>query len=484
MGVLRETAPARPADTAEGDRGRRAPGSLQLLILIWSVLTLCCAVPLLGWAATYSSQAVLPGWWTAWVVIVWAGVHLAWLIARGIPRLPEFSLWIFVYLFMGFSPLLQTRTSQWPTTTPGVPIPFVYTAGWIMLISLAGIELGMWLARRHAASRPLTLNGISQRRATILAYVGIVLCLYYVQKIGLAALFSTRLEINLRRNLLWPDETTQAIINVCAYVPLLVATHAIVRARRHAREVGEPAKGKWLAVGCLVLLFIVVNPVTSPRYVFGTMLFSLVFLAGGFQTRTRTRAMFILITAALVFVFPYADVFRTADGGGRNQSGLVKNLTINGDYDAYAQLVSTVGYVDTFGDTNGRQALGVALFWVPRSVWPDKPTDTGILLAEASEYGFKNLSAPLWSEMFINWSWPAVVLGSIALGFGVTRLSERLGESAGGNTAAAVGLGVVSFYMLIVLRGSLLQSMANLTVLVACTFFIRQRSSAEPGRLA
>src|SRR3712207_1216235 len=40
-------------------------------------------------------------------VLVWAGVRLALLVARGEPRLFELFFWLYVYIFMGLAPTVQ-----------------------------------------------------------------------------------------------------------------------------------------------------------------------------------------------------------------------------------------------------------------------------------------------------------------------------------------------------------------------------------------
>jgi hypothetical protein len=78
-----------------------------------------------------------------------------------------------------------------------------------------------------------------------------------------------------------------------------------------------------------------------------------------------------------------------------------------------------------------------------------------------------------------------VVLGSLALGVGVGAAGARTWVHDRDSSVAAIALGLVSFYLLIVLRGSLLQSMAHLSVLVACTLFLRARGgerSRSSGR--
>jgi hypothetical protein len=173
-------------------------------------------------------------------------------------------------------------------------------------------------------------------------------------------------------------------------------------------------------------------------------------------------------------VFPLLDIFRRSlDGSLRVVSPL--NSLLSGDYDAFFEINNAVNYVDHLGITWGNQALGVLLFWVPRSIWPTKPVDTGVLLATFRGYGFTNISAPLPAEMFINGGWPVLVVGMIAFGFALGRWDvaiERRLTSAG--ILPILGC-VIPFYLLIVLRGSLLQSMAFLSVVLVATLFVSQR---------
>lgn len=47
------------------------------------------------------------------------------------------------------------------------------------------------------------------------------------------------------------------------------------------------------------------------------------------------------------------------------------------DYDQTTMAANGVTYADQNGHTYGYQMLGAATFWVPRSIWPSKPIDTG-----------------------------------------------------------------------------------------------------------
>ncbi|OBA93109.1 hypothetical protein A5662_20345 [Mycobacteriaceae bacterium 1482268.1] len=114
----------------------------------------------------------------------------------------------------------------------------------------------------------------------------------------------------------------------------------------------------------------------------------------------------------------------------------------------------------------------MALFWMPRRIWPDKPHDTGILLAESRRYGVSNLSAPLWAEMYINGGWPLLITGMLALGVFVRSQDGRIEKTLQRARAPGVLACIMPFYLIILLRGSLLQAMSYLLVAILSAAFV------------
>jgi hypothetical protein len=187
------------------------------------------------------------------------------------------------------------------------------------------------------------------------------------------------------------------------------------------------------------------------------------------------RTFALSLALGLVLVFPYADFARTADPNAEVETvGPAAKLS-TGDFDAFDQIVNAVTYVENEGHTGGRQLMGAALFFVPRAAWPAKPEDTGIFLANYKGYWFTNLSAPMWAEFFIDGGWWLLVLGMGTVGFLVRKLDNRTVLdylTRDGPTALGV---ITPFYLVILLRGSLLQAMAGFTVLFLCGFVVRRR---------
>jgi hypothetical protein len=458
-----------------GAQAASAPIGLAAAIL------LCGVVPFTFVALT---PDVRPGAWVgALLISIAAGVRLAWLLGDGAQRLVESMVWTFVYVFLGLAPMVQMRTGLAPGTAPPVDHRLDGTAMWLVAIGTAAFAGGVILGReaRPGDRRDPGAGAVRPGRVLVLALAGLLFAGYFVLTIGPAALIGTRFGLNTASASAWGNQTVVAVVRTFAFVPLLVAFVALLVHLRHDDRQGWLVTGL-LPVGVGAVLLTVANPIVNARYTSGTVYLSVLAALGLVATRPRFRAVVAGFVAALIFLFPVADAFRYTATGSTQNADPVTELT-TGDFDAYAQVVNTVQYVGEHGVTHGYQALGPLVFWVPRNVWPAKPVDTGILIAESRGQAFTNLSAPLWAELFINGGWPVLVAGMFVFGLVVRRWDARIVASLRrARTPGLLGC-ILPFYLLILLRGSLLQGAAMLAGIVLCAWFVRDRAgtvAAEP----
>ncbi|TSE00420.1 oligosaccharide repeat unit polymerase [Skermania sp. ID1734] len=439
------------------------------LIAVWVGVILVAILPAIFIRFTPAPQDHT--WIGALVVIAIAGCRYAWIVGEGRRRLIEMSFWVFVYVFLGVAPLVQLRMQQYPDTTPNIDPWLNGPAMVIVLVGLAAFALGMIAGTARWWNRPRrrVVRGLDRRRTLVLASLAIAFDTYFAAKVGLKAMVSNRQARLQATTAVWPEMSTYGIVTALSTMAVLVAFVAL------AKIWHDRSKHDWLILGvliaCAITLAIMLNPISSARYLFGTTALAVAAVLGLFATRQRFRVVAVLAIAALIVVFPLADAFRYTSDAQFKSGGPMETLT-SADYDAFDQINNTVLYVERNGPTDGKQALGVLFFWVPRRVWPDKPNDTGILLADSRGYTFQNLSAPLWTELYINGRWLALVLGMFALGI-VTRVQDKRIELTLDRTRAPSVLAcILPFYLIILLRGSLLQAMSYLTVIVACALFV------------
>lgn len=327
------------------------------------------------------------------------------------------------------------------------------------------------------ARPPLRL--LSAQRTLILFVVGASIALYYVSEVGFAFLQTTRDEGTAARVAVWADPAVRAIFLTASLMPVLIALGALL----HLRFSVNPILRRWVVasvVVCVVLIFSVVSPISSARYTFGTVAFALAVYAGALTTALRVRITMIGTFLGLLFVFPLADAFRREGQVEAGRSGFFGEYVGNPDYDSFWQIANAYAYWRDGLVEPLRQYLGSALFWVPRSVWGDKPTDTGILLADYRGYSFDNLSAPLWAEALVNGGLVALLVTFLIAGFAMGRLDHKVAPALRtGGVWLLVGA-VFPVYTMILLRGSLLQATGALAVALACVVWVHGRARPSP----
>jgi hypothetical protein len=447
---------------------------------------LSIAVPLLLWnfgsRSGDASATVL-----ITVTVVLAGARFAWILGSRDRHLHEMVVWLFVYVYLGLAPFVQIRTN-FPGTTPGMTDEFAFEAAAISLLGEVAIIIGSWAAARWRIGRVVPAARlapvISNRRVYPLACVTLGLAVVYIALVGPQNLFAARSDLAAARADSIGGSVFGPLLSAGVKMGLLVAFISLIHLWRFKGSLGE-RRPVLMTFVVGVALAACVNPISSARYVFGTVLLAALGALGVYATVNRFRVASVGALLGLLFAFPLLDTFRRSLDAQIELESATDSLA-TGDFDAFAQLMNTAQYVADRGVTWGNQILGVVLFWVPRDLWAGKPIDTGAFLAEYKGYQFENLSAPLWAEFFINFAWVGVLVGMVLFGFLVRRLDIRA-ETAlrGGRTPGILG-SVIPFYLLIVMRGSLLQAMTNLiAILLAVAFVVwngRERGNAEVDR--
>ncbi|MEQ4302990.1 hypothetical protein ABNF97_16600 [Plantactinospora sp. B6F1] len=461
------------------ERGTRTPGAFAgALILALLLGGLFPALLASGAGGTPAALAVC--------VLVLVGARLGWLIGIGERRLMEFSFWTFTYVFLGLAALVQFQTATFSTSTPWFDTAYNDDAMWAVLIGSSAAMLGIRLAARGpTADAPARTPLVDERRIHHLAALGLLLNLYYLIRVGPGTVLLTREELWAAQVARWPGNGLTAFVVAVFTLPLLVVFIGLLGVNRQRTDRGEPPRYALLAVVGCVLLFSV-NPISSPRYYSGTVILSMAAALGAYATPWRVRASASAFLAGLTLLFPLADAFRR-QGGVETRFAPLQALT-SGDFDAVIQISNSVDIIARNGIEWGWQLLGVPLFWVPRDRWSEKPAATGSYIAEQMGYPFTNISSPLIAEFLINGGWPLLIVGMFGFGWWVRRRDDRMVQIGllGGKPSGMDW--ILPFYLIILLRGSLLSAALQFSVLWAASWFIRGRRSAGsegaavPGR--
>jgi hypothetical protein len=405
---------------------------------------------------------------------VWSAVRISLIVKSGVPRFLALVFWIYVYFWLGLAPFAQLTLDTFPLPAlfPEQPLTEASLAVWVGVL---GFELGhlfrksptpnAWLAR-------LSSRYVTWRAVTFLTISSMVLTPFLVPQFGgISAFFTSRQAIDQAASLLLSDPDKRTLLGVYSAllsVPPLVA----ILGWLHLRRSGRLPQNRLLPIVILAILIalnlIVNNPISQPRAWFAVCVFAVVCATSWARSRRGFPNAAVGMTLLLVALLPFGNYFRnTQHSVPDSLASLATQYSISGDYDSYQQIAAGAQYVDRYGFDYGAHLLGPALFWVPRTLWPGKPRDTGVILGEFEGYASTNLSAPLWIETYMAGGYWLTLVTFVLIGLLWRRLDDQFvltRTSAPGVINLIVPL--VAAYQISVLRGSLLTVSGRLAVIV------------------
>ncbi|OBI05561.1 hypothetical protein [Mycobacterium scrofulaceum] len=466
----------------------------EALITLWIFAVMAVFVP----AAIIAFTHIPPNlnWLWALPATAICSARFAWLIGTGERRLFELMYWSYAYAFLCLAPLVQLREGEWPATLRRVDSTYTAAAALMVIVGccafLAGAGLDQATSRRWPWQLSKRIRDVAEQvfsvnyaRTVLLCGFATLLDGYYLAQVGWILFTKSRYELAALESNIWPKDNLGVIFRAGAYMGLLVAFIALMRFRQEAKRAiarGEKISTTVMRSNMTLLVFIGVllansmNPISNARYLSGTAMLAAATAFGLFATRWRFRLTSCGFLAGMLFIFPMADAFRVSSEGEVKSSDPIRSL-LTGDYDSFAQLMNgyLIGARD--GIVPGKQFSGVLLFWLPRSIWTHKPVDTGIYIANMRGYAFTNLSAPLWVEFYLNGGWIPLAVGMFALGYGLHRWDTRMNtQFLAGQIPSVLGC-ILPFYLMILLRGSLLQAASYLFFILVFAAGVRQKGA-------
>lgn len=406
-----------------------------------------------------------------YAVALYAAVKLSLLLWQSDIRPLAGVFWIFVYTGMGLAPLAQLTTGRSTALAVQVNEGALTAASLLTLLGCVCFDLGYHLRlRKHVREPQLrfrTLRSMDVLR--IFSVTAVVAALVYIiQAGGLSVFFLSRQETGHALGEISPDsgQALRGMISAAGSVGCLTALIYYLHVWR-TRDRALAAVDGLLTAALVVVNIVVNNPISNSRYwtlavVFGLVLPLIRGRKGLFNAAVAGGVI------ASILIFPLSDITRRAAGTGAPLSTESLWITIaTKDYDQFTMLANTLAYTADHGLTWGMQALGPLLFWVPRVIWPNKPLDTGVEVGQWMTSANVNLSAPLWAEAWINFGFAGLVIVFAALGLLARRLDSGFrAEILSKGSVGYLGISIFAGYLFILLRGSLLQAMGRLMILV------------------
>lgn len=394
--------------------------------------------------------------------------------------------WIFSIVFLGVVPSAQVAVRTTPWHTGDILTTTMLQANLLILLCLGIYEaVRIWASRNFVPQpeqapppvAPVLVRQFAHLGPAIMLSCGAALIIV----VGLEGLF-LRGHMEAR---LWQHGTTFQLLfdKGLRGTMLWCCIAAIILYRQHK-----------LGLSTLLLILIpgvLFNfPLALPRYLTLTIYLSWA-IAAGLQIFKHRHSFSLLLLPLFMLVAPLFSITRyVGDDMNRRleQPGQVfQSAVILTDYDAWSSMCRVMQYTDAHGITAGRQLMGVALFFVPRSVWPSKPIGSGAFLFNELNLGFNNVACTFLAEGYINFG----ILGSVVFAALIALIIARYDGwywRRGGRLRFTlprlfyfVAIGMLFF----ILRGDLLSSFAYtagfgvIFMLWQALFFWRLKSPTE-----
>lgn len=473
--LSRTSRQGQPTQARTGVRGEiQPPAQYRAALSIVAFLGFAVAIPIVL-RVTAEARYTETDFLLRYLVVLYAAIHISVIVWRK-PVVPVAGVfWMFVYICMGVVPLAQLSTGASTMLAFQVDDATLHATTALTLLGCVSFDLAynLRLFRNLGRAAPLrTLRSMTTLR--VFASVAILGGFIYVAQVGgLGVFFASRQEAGQALDQLSPDsgQAVRAIISAFGSVSCLVALIFYLHVLRLLRS-SLNLLDYFLLVVLVGINVVVNNPISNSRYWALAVLFGLIMPLIRFRKSWFNVAIIGGIVAAIV-VFPLSDITRRRAGTGLMvQTDSVWRMISTKDYDQFSMLANTLGFTADAGFAWGYQFLGPLLFWVPRVIWPTKPLDSGVEVGQWMSSANVNLSSPLWAEAWINFGAFGVVVTLALLGLVSRKFDSGFGASEWSpNEVGYLGVSVLSGYMFILLRGSLLQSMGRLMVLalsIAC----------------
>lgn len=178
----------------------------------------------------------------------------------------------------------------------------------------------------------------------------------------------------------------------------------------------------------------------------------------------------LVLILSVLLIFPFLNQGRTLTSFEDFKFGLNIEMFIQGHFDSYQNFARVIQF-NTI--TYGRQLVGVILFFIPRSIYPEKPIGSGGFIAEEYGLDFDHISMNYFGEGFLNFGFIGIMIFIIMIAYLNAKLDKLSDNQMFFNnplfkTIYYIYLGMMIFN----LRGDLISSVAFSSGLLFCAFII------------
>lgn len=375
----------------------------------------------------------------------------------------EIAHWVFFILFFSLAPFLQYQSRSYPWSWTFDDSTIMMGNG---LIFLWGIIVG-FVCNRRKLLKPSTSEYPRVAKSLLIVMLGIsaLVLVYMVSTIGLSDMLSRSTnDIEIESSAI-----RQLVEKTCRATVTFTCVTSILYYKRSRT-------GLALVVVSLAICVIACAPTGMPRYSAAAIWGCILIVSLDILNKKVLFPLMFFI--ALLVVFPAINVFKGVDyssadivGSLFSTLGSIPTILLEVSYDTYSIMLRTIDYVNTYGISFGYQLLGAILFFVPRSLWVDKPFGSGATVVAAQGQTVTNVACPLPGEGIINFGIAGFFLFAVLASFFIARCDQKYWCSTKRSLFLQIFYPQLIFLFFFIMRGDLMSSLAY-TVAFGATNYV------------
>lgn len=317
--------------------------------------------------------------------------------------------WIFGLIFYSQIPFYQYifNIEPWTFMSGGNRDSTYLFANIIIIMAFISYMVGRRLCKKvsYAENKPLYIKNFG---IYVIFFVGVIVSLFY------SYVFFNEADDGSRGSSLLLVHSLRAIAIVS--ISILIINYL------------ENKNNKTLTLILLIVFGSSFITITGGQRYFLSMLIIGLFFT--YKRNIGNNYSFIFFMIVGLIIYPIIGALRRVTEisvGISNNIAQMEILSVlsQGSFDAYSMLLNTIRYVEDLGITYGYQFIGALFFFVPRSLWPDKPIGSGAYVAEKLGFTFTNVSSPLTAEGYINFGLLGVIVLFVFLGFVIKKIDTK-----------------------------------------------------------
>jgi oligosaccharide repeat unit polymerase len=215
-----------------------------------------------------------------------------------------------------------------------------------------------------------------------------------------------------------------------------------------------------------IAALIINNPLAASRFFLGVIAIGLLYLVVLRKAHTNLRLLGVIVIGVFgVLTLDFGRYALTVEDAIAQLEWSPEKLFVTDIFSTFESVPAAVRFIDAHGTTSGWQLIGNLLFFLPRSVWSDKPIGSGAFMVQ-TEFGystFSNVSCAAPCEGLINFGLPGVILLAVMFGLILAFLDKKQSRIRSlGNAASAFTVYYAFFigHVFLITRGDLLSPLA------------------------